>query len=113
MRDGLRAAGTEVGRACGLLESPSPAALEQSAGALESAASILSRCLAAPAALDCGAMEEALRLRTALHNAGTLLQSAADYHAGWTRLLGSLSAGYTARGEAGPVVRPGRVSICG
>jgi len=105
-----------VQQSCEWLLAPSPAALDRFAAALAPAISALrewqaqleERHKASPRA-----REEALRLRTAIRRAGALLQSAADYHAGWRRALGALCGGYTASGAPADAARPGRLCLRG
>jgi len=107
----LRTTRIEVRKACELLVSPSPEALDACAGVLESAVATLSGghdIAAGPEALD-----EAFRLRTAIRTAARLLQGAADYHSRWLQVLGTLTAGYTARGEPAPIARQQRISLSG
>ena len=98
----------QVERACALLGAPSPAALDRSAALLESAASLL----ALPGAVSGGGrLEDALRLRAAIHCAGALLLSAGAYHSGWSRLMASICGGYTPDGKPAEAARSGRLSL--
>jgi hypothetical protein len=51
--------------------------------------------------------------RTRLDGAKSLLERAAGYHRGWLKILCSLTAGYTSRGEAGPLAAEGHISLHG
>ena len=101
----------ELIRAGHLLRSPSPEQLDKCRAGLERAAGNLGDCRAAlSAAVGCPeALAEARGIRTALARVRHLMESAANHHRQWNRLLGSLVAGYTAQGEASPVTRPSRV----
>jgi hypothetical protein len=108
----LRAARLHVSRACDLLRSPSPTALDACAEALENAvAALLSGCPMRPPDLEASA--EAHRLQAAVNSAVRLLQSAADYHLRWAQMLGTLTAGYTPAGEAAAVAHPRRICLSG
>jgi len=113
----LRLAATRaaVTRACGLLEWPSPANLDRCAGVLEKAAADLAegRGKLREARRNAACLAEAQRLRSAIERAGTLLCKAFEYHARWNRILGAMAGGYTATGDAAPVVRRGRVLVRG
>jgi hypothetical protein len=109
---GVRA---RVQQACEWLLAPTPAVLDRCAAALSAAISELRGCRsqieddkASPRL-----REEARRLKAALRRVGALLQSAADYHAGWRRTLGALCAGYTASGAAADAAPPGRLCLRG
>lgn len=52
-------------------------------------------------------------LRTRLAGAKNLLERAAGFHRGWFNILCSLTAGYTSRGEAGPLAAEGHISLHG
>jgi hypothetical protein len=111
----LRRARLSLIEAGDLLRSPTPAQLDRCEAALKATARELAACRAALG--DAGGCPEALAeargLRTALARARCLLESAADHHRRWSRVLGSLVGGYTARGEAAPVARPGRLILQG
>jgi hypothetical protein len=113
VRERLGAARREVNRACAFLVKGSPAALERSAGALESAASVLAALKAEETGMDSEARKEVLALCGALKMARTLIASAAAYHDRWLRVAGAMASGYTAAGEAAPLVRRGSLSVCG
>jgi hypothetical protein len=107
----LAAARAEVRRASELLVDASPEALQSCHGALDRAVSELagfrSQCAAAPP--DAGALSTALGLRSEILRAARLLENLAAFYRGWERILGTMSAGYTARGDAAPVARQGRL----
>lgn len=111
----LGAARSEVEQACGWLLSPSPDALDRCSGVLESAMSELSGSMShlVLARGDPEALAEAWHLRRAVRRAGTLLQSASDYHTQWNRRLGGMSDGYQRGGEPAAVVPAGRISFLG
>lgn len=106
---------SEVDEACGLLISPSPSALDFCSRLLETAGSRLAR-LQPQLRQGAGnpiAQEEARRLRTAVMCAQRLMENASSFYVNWSRLLGALSAGYTARGHPAPPPRHGRICIQG
>jgi hypothetical protein len=109
----LRRARSGVRDAAGLLRSPSPAMLSRCAAMLEGVAASLAEKSAGPAVPDAAALAEARELRAAVASARTLLESAGEYHARWLRRLGTLTAGYTARGGPAPAVRPQRICVSG
>lgn len=96
----------ELEAACELLIDPTPENLDRSACVLARAVT----CLQAgrPAA------PEAALLRESVRRAGRLLETAADYHLQWQRILLRLAAsGYTAGGELDSRPVRGRVSMEG
>ena len=102
-------------RAGNLLRSPSPEQLDRCLAGLERATDHLGGCRAGLRG-DAGraeALAEARGVRTALARVRHLMESAANHHRLWNRLLGSLVAGYTAQGEASAVALPSRVSLQG
>lgn len=82
----------ELERACKLLESAAPQALEESARVLESVAGELTANRGAIG------IEEARRIREAARKARFLLDSADRFHARWRALLAGMAAGYNALG---------------
>jgi hypothetical protein len=106
----LVAARSEVKRACGFLVDASPEALERCQGALERAVSELAGFRSTCAAVsNGGARSTADGLRAEVLRAAALLQSLADFYHGWERILGAMSAGYTATGDPAAVARRGRL----
>jgi hypothetical protein len=107
----LAAARLEVRRACELLVEASPEALERCQGALEHAVSELgefqSKCSAVTEIAT--ARSTAHGLRAEVRRAAGLLQSLADFHHGWARILGAMSLGYTSTGDPATVGRQGRL----
>jgi hypothetical protein len=107
----------EVQRACDLLRDPSPAAVDGCAVAIGSAIARLGEWRKRFQGQDKTAnrltLEEAVRLQAAVRLAGRLLETAAEYHARWRLVLGSLCAGYTASGAAAAAARPGRLCLRG
>lgn len=96
----------ELDAACELLIDPTPENLERCSCVMARAVSCLET--GKPAAAETQLLRESVR------RAGRLLESAADYHRQWVRILFRLTAsGYTAGGE--PDLRPvrGRVSMEG
>jgi hypothetical protein len=92
-------------RACALLVSASPAALEGSADALDCALAGLRH------------MPEAAVANRAIHRsirkAGRLIEGAAQYHRGWNQRLRSLLYGYAADGHPAAVGHACRWSLEG
>ena len=96
-----------------LLTSPSAATIEDVASHIEAASGCLEALRdslrsvgARPAPAQLAA--EVSELRDQIARASTLLEAAARFHFGWTRLLYAAACGYTARGEPaapGPVRR--------
>lgn len=105
----------EVQRASDLLRSPTPAAIDRCSAALGSAISRLVEWRKQFRGQDriSKTIEEARLLRTTVHRAARLLESAAAYHAGWRKALGSLCAGYTASGAPADAAPPGRLCLRG
>jgi hypothetical protein len=104
----------QVDRACDLLISPTPTALDSCSHLLETACSRLAQLQPrlCQGAGNPAAKEEARRLRAAIMCAGRLLENALSFHVNWGRLLGALSAGYTERGEPAPAPVSHRGRIC-
>jgi hypothetical protein len=113
--NGLAAVRVEVEDACGLLVLASPEALAGCERALARAAQALRQGNAAWDWKSAGeaARREASGLQAAIRRARRLLTSASDYHAGWLRLLSSLTGGYSPRGEAAPMLGMRRLLIEG
>jgi curved DNA-binding protein CbpA len=55
----------------------------------------------------------AAAVREAVLMAGRMLEGARAYHSRWMEIAGSLTAGYTATGEAAAAPRPGRLCLRG
>jgi hypothetical protein len=87
----------EVEKACKLLESPSPPALNRCAEVLSGAISQMERCK--PSSRDPVALMEALGLRRAVKRAGVLLQNALTFHSTRFQLSRSQMQGYKADGQ--------------
>jgi hypothetical protein len=112
----LAAARENLDRACELLLSPSPEALDQCAPLLEAAVTKVTACQQAVAGQEWtapGASAEGRRLQAAVRRARRLLDSAAEYHQNWARRIGALSAGYDGRGEPAEVDRGRRLILRG
>jgi hypothetical protein len=114
----LREAREEVGRACHILVAPTPAALEGTEQALGKAAALLACARDAapregPGPPDGEIRRETAAVLEAVRMAGRLLEGARAYHARWMEITGSLTAGYTATGEAAAPPRPGRLCLRG
>ena len=96
----------EIDEVCRLLVDPSVENLDRSSALLAAAVGQVAQAPRPEAAV----VENFLsRLRAAK----SLLQRAAGYHRGWLQILCSLTAGYTSRGEAGPLAAEGRISLQG
>jgi hypothetical protein len=105
----LVAAHSEVKRACDLLIASSPEALDRCQGALQQAVSDLAAFRKENTEVAAsGARPVALELRREIMRAARLLQSLAGFYQGWESILGAMTAGYTASGDAAPVARQGR-----
>jgi hypothetical protein len=89
--------------------------LERCQGALERAVSELAdfRSNGGVVPGNVSARSTALRLRTEVLRAARLLQSLAHFYHGWERILGTMSDGYTASGDAAPVTRRSRLCYRG
>ena len=111
----LRCAGGKATRACRLLETPTPEALDGCAAILEEAVRSLEALQADLPLLagDPAAMAEAWRLRGAVRRAAALLDRAEKHHRGWQDLVGIMSAGYGPEGRPGESPPPGRISLRG
>lgn len=113
----LAEVGAEVQRACDLLRSPSPSAVDRCSAALGCAISRLVEWRKQFRGQDRISnrlnLEEAQRLRATVHRAARLLQSASAYHAGWRKTLGSICAGYTPSGAPADAAPPGRLCLRG
>ncbi len=109
--EGLLAGREMTERACRILESPTAENLEACRILLETAVGKV-QCLKL-ASPDSGARAEVLRLRNVVRRAAALLQNAAEYHTGWTRLLGVRSGGYERSGEPAGIARRPSVSLEG
>ena len=96
----------ELDAACELLIDPTPESLERCSCVLARAVSCLEG--GKPGAAEARVLRESVR------RAGRLLESAADYHRQWHRILLRLTAsGYTAGGEPDMGSVRGRVSMEG
>jgi hypothetical protein len=100
----------ELDRACKLLESATPEAMDASAEALDGIARELSLFNAGHKSIG---IEEARRLRTGARRARLLLELAARFHARCWDILAGMSGGYTPRGAPADLCVRGRVSISG
>lgn len=98
---------TELERACKLLESATPEAMDASAAALESVARDLAL------RRDSIGPDEARRLHSAAAKARLLLDLAARFHARCRDIVAAMSVGYTAHGAPASLATRGRVSISG
>src|SRR4051812_32112921 len=99
----------QLDAACALFTSPTPEGLDRCAVLLESAGRQLVECQPQLAGLqgDAAAIEGAWRVRLSFLKAGKLLANAARFHSDWTSIRGTLTGGYTDRGEAAPVRHAG------
>ena len=111
----LEAAHSEVRRACDLLIAPSPESWNICQEALERAVCELSELRGRPQSVPAGSdvRSLALRLRADVRRAAHLLRSLGQFYGGWERILGAMSAGYTAWGDPAPVERQGRICCRG
>jgi len=100
-----------VQEASRLLMDPKPEALDRSAALLEQARRGLRRAVdsfnLSNSPARAGMRAELEELRKELRGQSLLLEHAAGFYDGWTRLRNSLTGGYTAEGEPAPD-EPGR-----
>ena len=96
----------EIEEVCRLLLDPSVENLEQCSALLAAAAGHVAQ----PPRPEPGAVKN---FRARLHAAKALLERAAGYHHGWLKILCSLTAGYTSRGEAAPLTPEGHICLQG
>jgi hypothetical protein len=103
----------QLDSACDLLTSPTPESLDRCAILLESAQRQMTGCQSQiiGAQGDPAALEAAWRVRRSFERAARLLKSAASFHANWMSIRGTLTGGYTSRGEPSPVRHPGRICL--
>src|SRR5579863_1002263 len=111
----LATARTEVTRACDLLIAPTPQALRSCQDALQRAVEAMTELPSPPEEFraDPAVEPQARALRTEILRADKLLQNLARFYRGWERILGAMSAGYTANGDPAPVSRMGRLCCRG
>ena len=111
----LAAARLELDRAGELLTAPSPDALDRCSSLLEDTGRRLAEWQPQLAAHvgDPDALAEAWRLRHSFRRTERLLQGAAEFHHNWIRLRGAMTGGYTASGEASPVLHGHSLSLQG
>ena|SRR5579872_3428340 len=109
MSAGLKAwgeANREVQAACQLLIDPSPENLARCSAALTGAISCITGTNPA--------LAEAMTLHASVERARQLLESAANFHHGWQRILRALAAsGYNATGTLTPLCTQGRFFLQG
>ena len=113
--DRLAAAHGEMTRACELLIVSSPEALDLCQNALERAVFELREFQPGGQSVstDPTAKRYARNLRSEVLRAARLLENLAHFYNGWERILGSMTAGYTASGDPAPVSRQGRLCFRG
>jgi hypothetical protein len=102
----------ELERACKLLESATPEAMEASATTLEGVARELGVLFNARHRHSIS-VEEARRLRARACKARMLLELASRFHARCWDILAGMNAGYTARGSPAALSLRGRISLSG
>jgi hypothetical protein len=107
------AARAQLDAACDLLHSPTAEAVDRCSMLLESAWSRMadSQSQIGEAHGDPAALEAAWRVRRSFLKAAKLLEGAAAFHNGWTAIRGSMTGGYTDRGEPAPVRHAGRIYL--
>lgn len=115
MVEQLAAARLELDRAGEFLTAPSPEALDRCSSILEATGRQLTEWQPrlAEQAGNPEALAEAWRLRRSFRRTERLLQNAGDFHHNWIRLRGAMTGGYTASGEAAPVLHGHRISLQG
>lgn len=109
----MRAARAEVERSCDHLLHPTEQTLEACLAALGTAAESLRECRSALPAGNPGLLRQARGLQAAIRRAGSLLNTAAEYHGKWLQILCETMAGYTAGGTPGEVSCNARISLEG
>lgn len=111
----LIATRSEVSRACDLLIASSPETLDACQNALQSAVTELIEFKAQvkTGPDDAGVRAIAQGVRAEVLRAARLLESLAAFYHGWERILGALTAGYTASGNPAPITRQGRLCFRG
>jgi hypothetical protein len=111
----LEAARSEMQRACDLLIAPTPEAMDSCQNALQAALSELVEFRSKIREISAGEATQRLAhgLRSEVQRAARLLQNLAGFYRGWERILGAMTAGYTASGEPAPVTRLGRLNCRG
>jgi hypothetical protein len=111
----LRAIDGEARKACALLETPTPEALDDCSTVLAAAAGAL-RALEPGLrglARDPQTLAEARGLQRTVRRAAALLAEAHAYHRRWHELLGVRTAGYGPGGQPGASPPPGRLCLKG
>src|SRR5579864_8932294 len=102
---------TELDRACKLLESATPEAMDASTEALECIARELGAISNATPKLI--GIEEARRLRAGARRARLLLELASRFHVRCWDILAGMNGGYTPQGAPTALSVRGRLSISG
>lgn len=112
---GFAVAAEALGRARKLMESPRPETLDRSEALLESACVQLAAMGAALRELrgEPELLAAAEDLGRRIRDAARLLEAASEYHGRWSRVLGSMTAGYGAGGEAERFIGSGSLSVRG
>ena len=111
----LVAAHSEMKRASDLLIAPSPDAWIACQEALDRAISQLSDFRTEVQQISVGAGDRSLAcdVRAEVLRASQLLQNLSSFYRGWERILGTMTAGYTANGDPAPVARNGQLCCKG
>jgi hypothetical protein len=109
----LAATRAQLDAACELLIAPTPQALDQCSMILEAAGRQAAEHMPslAEARGNGEAIAEAQRLHRSVQRARSLLENAGRFHIGWLAIRGTLTGGYTDRGEPAPVRHAGRVCL--
>src|SRR5438270_2797177 len=111
----LAAARGELERAGELLMAPSPEALDRCSAVLKATGHQLAQWQPqmAEAKGNPEALAEAWQLRRSFRRIERLLQNATEFHSGWMCVRGAMTGGYTASGEAAPLLHGHRISLRG
>ncbi|MCU1235905.1 MAG: hypothetical protein JWP63_3872 [Candidatus Solibacter sp.] len=111
----LAAARSELDRAGDLLTAPSPEAMDRCSSVLEATGRQLAEWQPriAEALGDPDALAEAWRLRRSFRRTERLLQNAGEFHSNWIQVRGAMTGGYTASGDAAPLLHGHRISLQG
>lgn len=111
----LASARFELDRAGELLTSPSPDVLDRCGSILEATGRQFTEWLPrlAEQAGNAEALAEAWHLRRSFQRTQRLLHAANDFHMNWSRVRGAMTGGYTAAGDAAPILHSHRISLQG
>ncbi len=105
---------TNLERALDCALRPTPESLDRSAALLADVSRSLRACVSQPSSAGAASQAAALsELQKRLARFRLLLDHAAEFYRGWSRLRDSLTAGYAASGEPVSAALPGRLNVEG